>query len=470
MLPVKFSTLVLAAGKGTRMKSALPKVLHRACGQSLLSHVLDAANKAGASKHFVVVGHGREEVLAELGTLGLAFAEVWQKEQKGTGHAAQTALPVIGNGADTILILSGDGPLIQAATLQEMLAAHAARKADLTLGVMELDHPTGYGRVILGAGGSVKRIVEEKEANAKEKGIRTVNGGVYVVSRKYLAEFLPKLKPSAKTGEFYLTDILALGAAKKKKLFAFHMPAEDLMGVNDLEQLAEAEEVLRRRQRSAWMRAGVRLEAPATLWADSGVQIGAGACIGPNVVLKGKTRIAEGATIEMGCVLVDTVVESGAEIKAYSHLESSIVKSGSHVGPFARLRPGTEVGEEARIGNFVEVKNSKIGRGSKANHLSYLGDTKVGEGANIGCGFIACNYDGVSKHETVIADGAFVGSGVRAVAPVKIGEGAYVATGTTITRDVPADALAIARPKQENKEGYASRLKSSMLAKKKAKG
>ncbi|MGE3262687.1 MAG: bifunctional UDP-N-acetylglucosamine diphosphorylase/glucosamine-1-phosphate N-acetyltransferase GlmU [Bacteriovoracia bacterium] len=466
----KFSTLVLAAGKGTRMKSSLPKVLHTVCGQSLLVHVLQAAAKAGAQKHYVVVGHGREEVLAELEKSGLPFSEVWQKEQKGTGHAAQMALPAMAEVEETILIINGDGPLLQPETLRSLLAAHQARKADLTLGVMQLEDPTGYGRVLTGSGGALKKIVEQKEASAKEQKINLVNGGVYAVSRKYLATFLPSLKPSAKAQELYLTDIVAMGAAKKKKLFAFTMPAEELKGVNDFAQLAEVEEILHQRQRLAWMKDGVRLEAPATLFADAGVEIGSGTRIGPNVVLHGKTKIGLGATIEAGCVLKDSVVEGGAEVKAYSHLEGAVVKSGAKVGPFARLRPGSEIGVEARVGNFVEVKNSRIGSGSKANHLSYIGDTEVGAEVNIGCGFIACNYDGVNKHQTVIEDGAFVGSGVRAVAPVTIGKDSYVATGSTINHSVPAEALGIARAKQENKEGYAPRLKARMLAQKKAKG
>jgi bifunctional UDP-N-acetylglucosamine pyrophosphorylase/glucosamine-1-phosphate N-acetyltransferase len=466
----KFSTLVLAAGKGTRMKSALPKVLHAAAGQSLLAYVLKAAAEAGAENHYVVVGHGGEEVLTELEKSGMPFAGVWQKEQKGTGHAAQMALPIIAIEHETILILNGDGPLLRAETLRNLLAAHKSRKADLTLGVMELEDPFGYGRVLTGAGGALKKIVEQKEASAKEQKIKLVNGGVYAVSRKYLSTFLPLLKPSKQAHELYLTDIVALGAAKKKKLFSFPMPAEELKGVNDFAQLAEVEDILRQRQRLQWMKEGVRLEAPATLIADAEVSIGSGTRIGPNVVLKGKTSIGLGANIETGCVIIDSEIEGGAEVKAYSHLELAIVKTGAHVGPFARLRPGTEIGVEAKIGNFVEVKNSKFGAGSKANHLSYVGDTTVGKNVNIGCGFIACNYDGVNKHSTVIEDGAFIGSGVRAIAPVTIGKDSYVATGSTINKDVPAEALAIARPKQENKAGYAPRLKARMLAQKKAKG
>lgn len=465
-----FSTIALAAGKGTRMKSPLPKVLHRAAGRSLVGHVLLAAEAAGAGHHFVVVGHGGEEVAAEVKSLGLAATEVWQREQKGTGHAVQMALPAFRAEDELFVIVNGDGPLLRADSLKNMVEAHRAAGADLTLGVMELANPYGYGRVLTGPGGSLRAIVEEKEASAEEKAVRLVNGGLYVVSRRYLEEFLPKLTPSAKAGELYLTDIAALGAAAGRKLGTYRLEPEELMGVNDLEQLGEVERILRTRLYREWMRAGVRLEAPEALWADVTVTLAPGCRIGPNVKLEGKTTVAAGAVVEMGCVLKNATVGEGAELNAYSVLEDAIVQKNAHVGPFARLRPKADIGEGARIGNFVEVKNTKMGAGAKANHLSYLGDAEVGEGTNIGCGFIACNYDGVNKNKTTIGKNAFVGSNVQAVAPVTIGDDAYVATGSVITRDVPANALGIARVKQENKEGYAERLRARMNAIKKNKG
>lgn len=469
MISTAFSTLVLAAGKGTRMKSPLPKVLHQACGQSLVGYVLKSAAEAGASRHYVVVGHGREEVLEELNRLGLPFLEVWQKEQKGTGHAAQEALAKFQADDEIFVILTGDAPLIQSSTLQAMIQEHRTRKSDLTLGVMELENPFGYGRVLSDKGGNLKRVVEEKEASEKERKVRLVNGGLYVVSKKYLADFLPRLKASAKTGEIYLTDIVALGAGKKKKLRAFKIPAEELLGVNDQEQLAEVEKVVRKRLASKWMKSGVRLESPDTLAADVSVVIEPGAVIGPQVVLKGKTVIGAQAIVEAGCVVKDSVIESGAELLAYSYLEKATMKSGSHIGPFARLRPGTVLEEGSKIGNFVEVKNSRIGKRSKASHLSYIGDAEVGEDTNIGCGFIACNYDGVNKHKTKIGDRAFIGSAVQAVAPISIGNDSYVATGSTVNKSVPDGALAIARPRQENKEGYAEKLRARFQAAKKNK-
>jgi bifunctional UDP-N-acetylglucosamine pyrophosphorylase / glucosamine-1-phosphate N-acetyltransferase len=464
-----FTTLVLAAGKGTRMKSPLPKVLHRACGRTLLAHVLSAASQAGASRHLVVVGTGKELVEAELTALDFPHEAVFQAEQKGTGHAALCALPHLQKTDDLVLILNGDGPLLRPETLAALVEQHRKNKAELTLGVMEPADPFGYGRVLLDKGGRPRRIVEEKEATEKERRIRVVNGGLYLVNRALLAALLPKLKPSAKTGEIYLTDIVALAVAGKKRTAASRISAEELAGVNDLSQLAEVEKVLRRRRVTAWMQAGVRVEVPEAIWMDDSVECAPGAVLGPNVVLKGKSRIGAGAVVEAGCVLKDSVVEEGAEVKAYSHLEEAVVRKGSHVGPFARLRPGADIGEEARIGNFVEVKKSVIGRGAKANHLSYIGDAEVGAGANLGCGFIACNYDGVNKHKTTVGEGAFVGSGVQAVAPVTIGRNAYVASGSTVNRDVPDGALAVGRARQENKEGYAERLKSRMLARKQGK-
>lgn len=452
------------------MKSLKPKVLHDACGLSLIGHVLMATQAAGARENYVVVGHGREEVLAELQNLGISFREVWQKEQKGTGHAVQTAMPLLANGEETILILNGDGPLLRPETLQGFLDHHLKTKADLTLGVMCPEIPTGYGRVVQAPKGRIKKIVEEKEASDKEKKIRVVNGGLYAVKRKFLEEALAKLKPSAKTGELYLTDILAIGAAKKKKLFSFEISAEELSGVNDLLQLADVEKVLRKRKIEQWMRDGVRIISPESIYVDSKVVCEPGAVIGPQVSLLGNTRVNEGAMIECGSVIKNSTIEADVEIKAYSYLENAVVRRGAHIGPFARLRPGTDIGEDGKIGNFVEVKNSKFGRGSKASHLSYVGDAEIGVDVNIGCGFVACNYDGVNKHKTIIGDRAFVGSSVNAVAPIEIGSDSYVATGSTINKNVPSGALAIARGKQENKEGYAERLRSRMQAIKKNKG
>lgn len=445
-----FRAVILAAGKGTRMKSALPKVLHKACGRSLLGHVLTVCAGVGATKLIPILGHGRQEVLQDLATyresLKLSIEDVEQKQLLGTGDALRAALPALEGDDSLVLILNGDGPLVTEASLQALLAAHEKEKADLTLAVMTLENPFGYGRISL-SGKNVKKIVEEKEASEKEKKIKLVNGGIYVAKAAFLKEFLKKLQPSKKTGEFYLTDLVALGAAKKKKIRAFAMSPEELSGVNDQEQLAEVAAVLRQRILRKWMLAGVTMEDPTTTYIDADVGLAEGVVLEPGVHLYGKTR-----------------VEKGAHIRANSYLEDAVVGEGASIGPFARLRPGTEIGEKAKIGNFVEIKKSRIGAESKVSHLSYIGDAEIGIDVNVGCGFITCNYDGKNKHKTIIGDYVFVGSDVQAVAPLKIGNNAYVASGTTLTRDVPAGSLAIARQKQENKEGYAERIRARMLA------
>jgi bifunctional UDP-N-acetylglucosamine pyrophosphorylase/glucosamine-1-phosphate N-acetyltransferase len=464
MKKTQFQALILSAGKGTRMKSELPKVLHKAAGRSLLNHVLSACAGAGAESGIVVTGHGRELVKQEMEAQQfLGVREAWQEKQLGTGHALQAAAAHFLKNEDLFLIVNGDGPLLRPETLRDMLAAHVMKKADLTLGVMTLEIPTGYGRV-LGSKDRAARIIEEKEANAKEKKIQRVNGGVYVVSRAYLDRFLPKLKASKLTGELYLTDLIALGAKAGKKVFTYNFPQEELLGVNDQLQLAQVSKLLQRRLIEGWMREGICFLDPERVYVEADVEIGSGVVVEPNVAIFAGTRIAKNVYLEAGVILKNTRIGEGTEIKAYSHLEDAVVGANAAVGPFARLRPGADIGEDAKIGNFVELKKTKLGKGSKVSHLSYLGDATVGVDVNIGCGFITCNYDGVSKHETKIGDGAFVGSDVQAVAPLEIGANSYVASGSTITRSIPAGALAIARVKQENKEGYADRLRRKHAA------
>jgi bifunctional UDP-N-acetylglucosamine pyrophosphorylase / glucosamine-1-phosphate N-acetyltransferase len=463
-----FSTLILAAGKGTRMKSELPKVLHRACGRSLLEHVMLAATDAGAQRHIVVVGHGGEQVVEELNSFKMPFEAAWQKEQKGTGHAALQALGKIQD-SELLMIVNGDGPLLRSESLTAILDQHRKKSADITLGVLSLTNPTGYGRVVL-AKGKLKKIVEEKEASIKQKKIQLVNGGLYVISGKLLRALLMKVKPSALTHEIYLTDIIDLAVKAKKKLGVFEFPAEELLGVNDMEQLYEVEKVLRKRLYRAWMKNGIKMDSPETVLADCSVKIHEGVRIGSGVILEGKTEVFSKSVVEAGCVIRDAVIREGVLVKAYSYIEEAEICENAQVGPFARIRPKTVLSSDTKIGNFVEIKNARIGKGSKVSHLSYVGDAEIGKDVNIGCGFIACNYDGVNKHITTIEDDAFVGSAVQAVAPVTVGKGAYVATGTTLTRSVPAGALAIARVKQENKEGYSEKLRSRMLAMKKNKG
>lgn len=461
-----FSAIILAAGKGTRMKSALPKVLHQVAGLPLLIHVARACRKAGASRIYHVLGFGRDQVLAALRAHGESFQEVWQKEQLGTGHAMKVASGALSTDDALVMIVNGDGPLLRPETIQEMLAFHLKNRADITLGVMDLDCPYGYGRV-LGKGPRVARIVEEKEATDKEKKVRRVNGGLYLVNRKVLDQFLPKLKPSKKTKELYFTDVVGLASKARKKVLAFPVDSEELLGVNDMKQLAEAQQAIRQRIVNAWMLNGVSVEEPNSVWVDVDAHCASGAILEANVRLQGRTQVESGARISTGSVLKSSHVKAGAQVHSYSVLEECVVGEGAQVGPFARIRPGTDIGEGAKLGNFVEVKKSRIGRDAKASHLAYIGDADVGEGSNLGCGFITCNYDGENKHRTVVGKNVFVGSDVQVVAPVEIGDGAYVAAGTTVTRNVPAGSLAIARQKQENKDGYADRIRSRAKLKKK---
>ena len=460
---VPFSTVILAAGKGTRMKSALPKVLFPACGKSLLSYVINAT--VDATKHYVVIGHCGEEVLKELKGLKVNFLEVWQREQKGTGHAVQMALPVLEE--ELLLIVNGDGPTLRRETVHSILAEHKKRRADITLGCMTLENPFGYGRVVLGPKNTIKRIVEEKDATDKERKIHVVNGGIYVLSRSFLRKVLPLLKPSKVTGEIYLTDILAIGAKLKKKMLSFSMEQEDLLGVNDMAQLVQVEKIIRERMVREWMKSGTRVQDPYTVFTDFGVVVEPGATLGPNVILTGSTVIGAGSIIEAGSVLKNAKIAPNVEVRAYSYIEESSIGSGTQIGPFARIRPGSEIGEECKIGNFVEVKKTRFGKGSKASHLAYLGDADLGDDVNVGCGYITCNYDGVNKHKTKIGDRVFLGADVQTIAPIEIGSDSYIATGSTISRNVPSGALAISRVKQENKEGYAERLKSRFQAAKK---
>ncbi len=455
--------VVLAAGRGTRMRSALPKVLHRAAGRPIVEHVVHAALGAGISRIVVVVGHGREEIEAHLGgRFGEAVRFAVQEDQRGTGHAVAAALPSLPADATRVLVLCGDTPLLRSETLRDLVAES---RADVALLTTTLDEPRGYGRILRDEAGRVIGIREERDASSDERAIREVNPGVYCFSRGFLEAALPTLSTDNAQGEFYLTDTLA----RASSIAAIPAAAIDMLGVNDRDQLATAETELLARLRRAHRRAGVTLREGAVVHAD--VVLEEDVTIDEGAVLRGATRVGRGAHIGVGAVLDDVSVAPGAVLKPYSVLTGATVGARAQIGPFSHLRPGSDVHEEAHIGNFVETKATVVRRGAKANHLAYLGDGDVGEGANVGAGTIFCNYDGFQKHRTVIGKGAFIGSDSQLVAPVTIGDGAYVATGTTVTNNVPPDALAIARTKQENKEGYAPRLRARMAAAaKKAKG
>jgi bifunctional UDP-N-acetylglucosamine pyrophosphorylase/glucosamine-1-phosphate N-acetyltransferase len=464
--PAPVTAVLLAAGQGTRMKSAQPKVLHRLCGKPMLHWVVDAAFAAGARDVVVVVGHGRDAVEASLAeAYGARVRTAVQAVQRGTGDAVRCALPAIAADAEHVLLLCGDTPLLDAAELRALRDAAVDAAAPLAVLTCDAPDPTGYGRILRDAGGRVLGIREHRDATAEERALREVNSGVYVARAGFLRDAIQRLTPDNAQGELYFTDVVAL-AAREASALGFKAPgAASLAGINDRAQLAAAEDALYARVADGLRRAGATIRTGARVDAD--VVVEPDAVVEHGVVLRGRTRVGAGATIDVGSVLTDVDVAAGALVKPYTVATSSTIGENAQIGPFSHLRPQSEIDADAHVGNFVETKKTRVRRGAKANHLAYLGDGDVGEGANVGAGTIFCNYDGFKKHRTEIGAGAFIGSDSQLVAPVRIGENAYVATGTTVTRDVPADALAIARVRQENKEGYAARLRARLKAAKK---
>ena len=440
--------IVLAAGEGTRMRSQRPKVLHEVAGRSLLAHVLAAVRAAGGTATAVVIGPGAEAVAAEA-TRMMPGAEMFvQAERRGTAHAVLAAKTAIERGADDVLVIFGDTPLIRPQTLGRMREALAKGAAVVVLGFRPRD-PTGYGRLVLD-GGELVAIREELDASMAERAIGLCNGGLMAFAGSTALSILTRIGSNNRKGEFYLTDAVAIARAMKLKAVAIETEEDDMRGINTKAQLAETEAALQQRLRKAAMEAGVTLVAPETIFLSADTKFGRDVVVEPFVVF------GPGVTVE------DNVV-----IRSFSHLDGAHVGKGALVGPYARLRPGARLGEEVHIGNFVEIKEALIEAGAKVNHLAYVGDARLGAGANFGAGAIVCNYDGVAKHRTDIGKGAFIGSNAALVAPVKIGDGAYVATGSVITQDVPADALAIARGRQVNKEDHAVSLRAGKTAAKK---
>lgn len=459
------TAIVLAAGQGTRMKSALPKVLHHLCGRPMLDWVLEAAFGAGADDAIAVVGHERERVAAHLAkTYGDRVRTAVQAEQNGTGHAVMCALPELRADAERVLILYGDTPLLRPDDLRALIAALGdASGSELGMLTCRVPDPTGYGRV-LRQHGAIVGVREHRDCDATERLIDEINPGMYVARTAFLREALDGLKPNNDQGELYLTDVVAL-AAQNGDVIGQSADADTLEGINDRTQLAALEQRMYLRIADVWRRAGATIRSTARI--DAGVLIEPDARIEHHAVLRGSTRIGAEAVVDVGCVLEDVTVERAAHLKPYSVAQASRIGPRAEVGPFSNLRPDTVLEEEAKVGNFVETKKTLLRRGAKANHLAYLGDGDIGEDANVGAGTIFCNYDGFQKHKTVLGRGAFIGSDSQLVAPVTIGEGAYVATGTTVTKDVPPHALAIARARQQNKDGYATRLKARLAAQKK---
>lgn len=451
--------VILAAGQGTRMRSGLPKVLHPIAGQAMVRHVIAAAAALNSQKTVAVVGHGAAVVESALADTGVQF--VLQSPQLGTGHAVQMALPALQSlPADgQVLILYGDVPLIQPATLRALLQAAGGGVGLVT---QHLDNPTGYGRIVRDGTGKVLCNVEEKDATDEQRKITEINTGILCLPAKHLAGWLGALSNQNAQGEYYLTDLLGMAVQAGVPVHTVN-PQHDweVAGVNSKVQLAVLERVWQRHQAEQLMIEGVRLADPARIDVRGTLTCGRDVGIDVGCVFEGTVVLEEGVQIGPYCVLRDVTVKAGARIEAFSHLNQAEVGPDAVVGPYARLRPGSSLGAGAHVGNFVELKNTQLGAGSKANHLAYVGDATVGERVNIGAGTITCNYDGVNKHRTVIEDDAFIGSDTQLVAPVTVGRGATLGAGTTLTKDAPADTLTVSRPKQLSLTGWQRPVKIS---------
>lgn len=462
---LNITAVILAAGKGTRMKSALPKVLHKAGGRTMLAQVLHQVRAAGIADCCVVVGHGAEQVRASLPQeAGLRFA--LQMPQLGTGHCVQQAMPHIAPNCDAIMIVCGDTPLLTAKTLAALCEKFRATGVDGLILTADLPDPTGYGRIIRAAGGNVCAIVEEKDATAEQKAVREINTGAYIFRHAALKQALAQLDNNNAQGEYYLTDVIRLIAEAGGHIDTLTTadPIETT-GVNDRVQLAEAAAELYRRKAQELMLSGVTIIDPANTYIDQQVTVGQDTIIYPGCQLRGDTHIGAGCTIDGDCIITDSVIGDNCTLTKCV-LDQAEAASGANIGPFAYLRPGTRLGENVKIGDFAEVKNAVIGAGSKIPHLSYIGDAEVGSGVNIGCGAITCNYDGVNKHKTIIGDDVFIGSNTNLVAPVSVGRGAFVGAGSTITKEVAAGALAVERARQTEIAGWAAEKSPRALAKK----
>lgn len=438
------TVIILAAGQGKRMRSDLPKVLHPLAGQPLIRHVLAAAAALKPREVRVVHGHGGGEVQAAC--LGQPLSWYHQAVQQGTGHAVLQALPRI-PANDVVLVLYGDVPLVTPSTLKKLVAR--AAKGQVAVLTAEMADPAGYGRIIRGAHGSITAIVEHKDASAEQRRIREVNTGLLACPARRLAKWIGRLKPDNAQKEYYLTDIIGLAVGDKVPVAAVAAASEDeVLGINDKLQLAAAEKILRRRRASALMAAGVTLIDPERIDIRGELLCGRDVVIEPDVIFEGVVHVGDRARIGAFNVIRNTLIGDETRIHPHCVIEDGVIGPACEIGPYARLRPGVEMAGKGKIGNFVEVKKSVIGAGSKVNHLSYIGDATIGEKVNVGAGTITCNYDGASKHRTVIGDGAFIGSGVELVAPVEIGPGATIGAGSTITKPAPADQLTLERAKQ----------------------
>lgn len=442
--------LILAAGKGTRMRSDLPKILHPIGGKALVQHVADTARQVGGEQLLIIVGHGAEKVEERMAAPDVKF--VLQAQQLGTGHAVQQALPQLRNDA-TVLILYGDVPLTRAETLQKLIAG--VSETQMGLLTVNMQDPTGYGRIVRDTSGAVTAIVEHKDASDEQKKIAEINTGIMAVKAKHLQKWLPALNNNNAQGEYYLTDIIAMAKADGVAIHVEQPNAvEEVEGINNRQQQAALERFYQKQKANELMVAGVTLLDPARIDIRSNLTVGRDVVIDVNCVFEGDVELADGVVIEPNCVIINSKIGAGSHIKAYTHIEDSVLAAGCDIGPYARLRPGTDLADGVKIGNFVETKKAVIAKGSKVNHLSYVGDAIVGSNVNVGAGTITCNYDGVNKFKTEIGDNVFVGSNSALVAPVKLGAGSTIGAGSVITKDVEAAELAIGRGKQRNIQGW----------------
>jgi bifunctional UDP-N-acetylglucosamine pyrophosphorylase/glucosamine-1-phosphate N-acetyltransferase len=447
---MKLGVVILAAGQGTRMRSSLPKVLHTLAGRPLLQHVISTAKALDPEQILVVYGHGGEQVPAVFAEQDLTWVE--QAEQLGTGHAVEQALPALQD-VERVLVLYGDVPLTEVATLSGLIGA--AADTDLALLTVELQNPTGYGRIVRAENGSIQRIVEQKDATQEELAIREINTGILIVDRSRLQQWIGQLENDNAQGEFYLTDIVETAVREGVEVHSAQ-PAvfDEVKGVNDKLQLAELERYYQQRQAEQLMRQGVSLRDPARFDLRGSLSVGQDVEIDINVLLEGEVSLGDGVRIGANTVIRNSSIEAHTQILENCVIEEATIGRECQIGPFTRIRPDTVLAGNVRLGNFVEIKKSQVGEGSKVNHLSYVGDASVGKSVNIGAGTITCNYDGANKHKTVIGDNAFIGSDTQLIAPVEGGAGATIGAGSTITQDAPPETLSLSRAKQMSLKGW----------------
>ncbi|GAA0739002.1 bifunctional UDP-N-acetylglucosamine diphosphorylase/glucosamine-1-phosphate N-acetyltransferase GlmU [Dactylosporangium roseum] len=459
------NVIILAAGEGKRMKSAIPKVLHPLLGRTLVGHVLAATRESlGGGAVTVVVGHGGDQVRDHLAQVAPDAVPVTQAERRGTGHAVRIALEATPDLTGTLVVLNGDIPLLRAETLAALVHSHESTKASATVLTAEVPDPTGLGRIVRNRGGEFAAIVEERDATPEQRAIREINSGAYVFEAAALREMLGKLSTDNDQGEEYLTDVIGMLAAAGAPIVAHRAPdATETLGANDRAELAGLRAIMRDRINDGWMRAGVAIIDPATTWIDVTVSLSRDAVVEPNTHLRGATSIGEGAVVGPDTSLIDVVVGEGAAV-VRTHAVSSEIGPGASVGPFAYLRPGTRLGRKSKIGTFVETKAASLGEGAKVPHLSYVGDAEIGEGTNIGAATVFVNYDGIKKQRSVIGAHARTGADNMFVAPVRVGDGAYTAAGSVIVKDVPPGALGVSRANQRNIEGWVERKRPGTAA------